>query len=685
MPLKLWIDTETRSSIPIKRGIYHYVEDVTVIVVQWALEGQTVRVWDRLEHPTPPAALIDALTRAQEVWAHVAEFDRTVLPTIPGVPVVPLEKWRCTAALARMHGLPGGMQKLCAIFNLRVDQAKDSAGKALIQLFCVPRADGKYNDHRTHPEQWAQFVAYGAQDVVTMRVLHRKIPHWNATPRMWRAWHLDQRMNDRGVGVDVELAQSILTSVSAAQARMRARTQELTDGDVESTTQRERLLAYMAEYKVRLPDLTADTVERRLEDESLPEHIKELLRIRQQASKSSSAKCKRLLSLQTEGRLRGLLLFCGAARTGRFSGRVFQPQNLPRPKHKQPMIDAAIKLFKTGGIELLNPDEVPGLASSCMRGLLVAAPGHTLVVSDYANVEGRAMAWVAGEDWKIEAFARYDRREGPDLYKVSYGRAFNIDPSTIADEGDHRRQIGKVMELALQYYGGVGAFCSMAETYGLRLEEMADAAWPVIPIETREAATHAYQRAVKQRRTYGLDAKVWIVCQSLVLLWRAAHPAITAFWGALEIAMRCAVKNEGKPYRAGRVAVDRVGAWLRIRLPSGRYLCYPSTKLDDSEQLSFVGVNPYTRQWGRLSTYNGKLAENITQGMCADILIDGLLGADDAGYGPVLSVHDEVICDAPLGKADDKKLSAVLVEACALWADGMPMAAKGFTRDRYKK
>ncbi len=683
--MKLWLDTETRSSIALKRyGIYHYVEDVTVILVQWALEGQRVRVWDRMQQPVPPAELIDAINRSTEVWAHVAEFDRTMMPTIPGIPVIPMHKWRCTAALARMHGLPGGMDKLCQIFKLPLDQAKDSAGKALIQLFCVPKPDGTYNDFRSHPAEWQQFIGYGAQDIVTMRVLHRKIPHWNATPRMWRLWHLDQKMNDRGIGCDVELAKSILDAAVKAQKRMADRTSEITEGDVEATTQRNRLLAYLADHGVDLPDLTADTVERRLEDESLPEYIKELLRIRQQASKSSSAKCKRLLNMQVDGRLRGLLLFCGAARTGRWSGRVFQPQNLPRPKHKQDMIDAAIKLFKSGDIELLDPDQVLGLASSCLRGLLVAEHGRELVVSDYANIEGRKMAWIAGEQWKLDAFASYDAKTGPDLYKVAYARSFNIDPFTIGDE-DPRRQIGKVMELALQYYGGVGAFCSMAETYGLRLEAMADAAWPALPREVREQAEGDYLRAIKRRRTYGLERKVWIVCQSLVLMWRAAHPAIVSFWSKLEVAVKCAVKNEGVQYPVGRVVVDRQKAWLRIRLPSGRYLCYPSTRLDDRDSPSFVGINPYSRQWGRISTYSGKLTENIVQASSADILMDGLLAADEAGFEPVLSVHDEVICEPLKGVTDDKELSKLLVEASGLWAEGMPMAAKGFTRDRYKK
>jgi DNA polymerase len=168
---------------------------------------------------------------------------------------------------------------------------------------------------------------------------------------------------------------------------------------------------------------------------------------------------------------------------------------------------------------------VLGLASSCLRGLIVAAPGKRLVTADLANIEGRFMAWVAGETWKIQAFRAFDRKEGPDLYKLAYARAFNVDPNSIGDD-DWRRQIGKVMELALQYYGGVGAFCSMAETYGLRLDELAHSAWPVIPTDFKVQAKLAWVKAVKRKRTYSLDERVWTVCHALVLMWRVAHPAI---------------------------------------------------------------------------------------------------------------------------------------------------------------
>ncbi len=338
-------------------------------------------------------------------------------------------------------------------------------------------------------------------------------------------------------------------------------------------------------------------------------------------------------------------------------------------------------MFRLGEIDLFAPDDVLGLASSCLRGLIIAGEGSKLVTSDLKNIEGRIIAWVAGEQWKLDAFAAYDRKEGPDLYRVAYGRAFNVDPNSVNEDD---RQIGKVMELALQYYGGVGAFCSMAEVYGLRLNELATSAWPVIPDNFKSEAKAAYTKAIKRRRTYGLEERIWTVCHALVLMWRAAHPAITNFWAELDKACQMALKTH-KEYKVGpHISVDRQGNWLRIRLPSGRYLSYPAPRGDDYTS-SFLGVDPYTRQWKRLDTYSGKRTQNIAEGIGADVLMDGLAAAEEAGYKPILSVHDEAITEPPDEiRYNDRALSALLVES-SIWADGIPLAAKGFTDYRYRK
>ena len=700
---RLWLDTETRSRVPIRLGNVKYATAVEMTMIQYAIDDGPIRIIDMLAEKKLALRklqvfkLQEEIKRADEVWAHQAEFDRTVTDETKVIQI-PERKWRCTAALARMHGLPGGLDKLCTIFKVPERFAK-LKGKDIGSVFWSPNKEGTYNTPETHPKEWAQFLHYGGRDVEAMRYVWRKIPKWNATPRMWEMWRLDYRMNHRGVAMDLALAEGAVEATTRAKKKLAARTAKLSklqasglEGDesaLEATTQVQRLLAYMADFGVDLPDLTADTVERRLEDESLPEHIKELLRIRQKASKASTAKYQRVLNQNVRGRLFNLLVFCGAMRTGRWAGRTLQPQNLPRPKHEPWDIAHAIKRFQEGTIEEYAPDDVLGLASSALRGLIIAERGRRLVSADLANIEGRFMAWIAGEDWKIAAYEAYDRKEGPDLYKVAYARSFNIDPNDIADEGDQRRQIGKVMELALQYYGGVGAFCSMAETYGLRLNELAVAAWSVIPLEIKRESQRAWLRAVKRRRTYGLEERTWVVCQSLVTLWRNAHPMVVAFWEALDNAVKEAIRNPGKRFKAGdRISVDRQGNWLRIKLPSGRYLNYPAPRVKTDGRFtsrSFIGVNPYTKQWGRISTYSGKDAENVCQGGCADILMDGLLAADEAGYCPVLSVHDEAITEPPdEDRYNDEHLSELLVSS-SLWADGMPLAAKGKVSYRYSK
>lgn len=681
--MRLWIDCETRSTVPITYGVVRYAERVEVIMVQWAVDDGPVSVVDPTITPMIACPLRQLAVEADEIWAHNAEFDRTVLETTTWWPIIPLDKWRCTAALARMHGLPGGLEKLCECFKLPIDKAKDKRGYELIKLFCIPYAAGRYVEKSEHPEKWREFLSYGAQDIVAMRDIWRKIPQWNATPRMWAMWHLDQRMNcERGVQVDLALCHGAVTATTGAKAALRRRTAELTNGAVEATTQRDRLLAYMSEAGVDLPDLTADTVERRLEDESLPETIKELLRIRQQATKSSTAKYSRVLSHAKGNRLYNLLQFCGASRTGRWSGRTVQPQNFPRPKHTAQQIEQATIAFRTEAWDLLmEQSEVMELASSCLRGIIVSAPKHQLVVADLANIEGRVMAWLAGESWKLKAFQAYDAGTGPDLYKLAYARSFAVDPIAIGDD-DPRRQIGKVQELALQYGGGVGAFCSMAETYGLDLDALVAAAWPTIPAPVKSQAKLRYQQAQTSHGTYGLTEVVWATCQALVILWRQAHPAVEQFWYGLENALKLAML--GRPSKVGRVTVDRVRNWIRIRLPSSRYLSYPAVQ-EDGGSVSFAGVSPYTRQWSRVSTYGGKLSENIVQAVSADILMDGMLGAERAGYRPVLSVHDEIISEPTLGSQCTHDGLSKIMCSSSPWAIGLPLAAKGFTSTRYAK
>lgn len=693
---QLILDTETFSKTPLAQGVHKYALQGDVMSIQWATNDEPVKLWETKSYNYPiyqgvpivwdaPPDLIEDIIFADEIWAHGAEFDRTMLLTMPWFAQlnIPLSRWRCSMALARAHSLPGALDKLCKLFRLPADEAKDAEGKKLIQLFCKTQQDGTRATEKTHPVQWAEFMRYACQDVVAQRKVMSLIPRWNWTPFELAVIHQDAIMNARGVRMDVELAEAAVKCTTRAKTRLAEQTEEITIGEVQRTTQRNKLLKFLLDaYGVSLPDLTMDTVERRLNDPELPEAVKELLRNRQEASKASTAKYKRVLSSAVVDRLYGLLVYCGASRTGRWAGRIFQPHNLPRPLHALAEIIIAIEAFKLDEPELIA-DDIMGLAASMLRSLPIAALEHILAVADLANIEGRALAWMAGEDWKLKAFADYDLGIGHDLYILSYAGSFSIDPEKVTKP---QRQIGKVQELGLQYYGGVGAFISFSEVYNIDLDDMADRAWPTLRKEDIAQAQIDFHKAGKRNRHFGLREKTWIVCQVFVLGWRRAHPAIMQWHKDIEDAVISAIGRPGQIFKVRNFEVDRRGNWLRIKSPSGSYLCYPGIRYDsDKREISYMGENPYTRQIGRIKTYSGKISQNLTERVARDILAAAMLDAEAEGWRPTLTVHDELMCEPPddgTRTADD--LCALLVRPRA-WAKGLPLAAKGFMDYRYRK
>jgi len=328
------------------------------------------------------------------------------------------------------------------------------------------------------------------------------------------------------------------------------------------------------------------------------------------------------------------------------------------------------------------------LCSSAIRGCIVAPPGKKLVVADLSNIEGRMLAWLAGEDWKLKAFAEFDAGTGPDLYAVAYAKSFGVTPESVMEDkkaGGNQRQVGKVQELALGYEGGVGAFLTFAAAYRLDLEEMADQAIDAIPqhimLEARDALAWAKR---SKRDTFGLSDRAWLVCESFKRSWRYAHPAISSWWRELGDTVRQAIAEPGVTFTSRRLKIRRDGAWLRVRLPSGRFLCYPSPALEDNT-ITYMGTNQYSRKWCRLKTYGGKLAENITQAAARDVLVANmpLIGADGAEV--VLTVHDEVIAEAPDSPEFTGERLGNLLATVPPWADGLPLAAGGFEAYRYRK
>jgi DNA polymerase len=341
-----------------------------------------------------------------------------------------------------------------------------------------------------------------------------------------------------------------------------------------------------------------------------------------------------------------------------------------------------ILALKQGVAHLLYPS-VPRLTSNVIRGLITPRQGHRLHITDLSNIEGRGLAALAGESWKLRAFAESDvDKTKPDLYKAAYARSFNVDAAAVTQE---QRQIGKVQELALGYEGGVGAFITMAVTYRMDLQALANAVHAAAPADALRDAYGMWDWAQSKGRTLALDRNVYVACETLKALWRAAHPHIVNFWKALKENTLLAVENPGNVFSAGALKIKREGSWLRVRLPSGRYLCYLQPKVEDGA-LSYLGVDSYTRSWKRIVTYGGKLAENATQAWARDIMAHNMPAVEHAGYRILLTVHDELITEAP---ASAKDLSheglSLLLAANPPWAAGVPLKASGFSADRYEK
>jgi len=691
----LWGDLETYSEVPIKNGTYAYAESAEIMLFTYALDDGEEQCWDLTAGEPMPFDLEMALDDESVLLDFQnAMFDRSVFRLGKNSPDLlrqvgnQIHRWRDTMVKALAHSLPGALEKTGHILNLSEDQQKLKDGKQLVQLFCKPRPVSsklRRATAKTHPAEWQRFVTYAKGDITSMREVDKRLPSWNYQGVELALWHLDQRINDRGVQIDTEFARAAIDIAEKAKAGLAARTLSLTNGEVESATKRDKLLLHiLTEYGVDLPDMQASTLERRVSDPDLPLELRELLDIRLQASMGSTTKYKSMLkAVNQDGRARGLLQFDGAGRTGRWAGRTVQPQNMFRPpKYVKKQWEFAIESIKLGAADLIF-DNVMELTAATARGAIIVPQGKKMVVADLANIEGRVQAWLAGEEWKLQAFRDYDAGTGPDLYKLAYANSFGIDA---ADVDDYMRQIGKVMELMLAYQGGVGAFLTGSLTYGFDLEAMAEKAYSGIPSDTRYQAAEFYKWASKSKaNTFGLSERAFIVCDSFKRLWRDAQPNISSLWPELERAAVEATETPSKTFEVRRFKVRRDGGWLRVGLPSGRALCYPQPQVDAKGKLSYMGVNQYNRKWSRINTYGGKIFENACQAVAAHVLKDNMPNIDAQGYEIVLTVHDEVITETPDTDAYNVEGLSALLSATPAWAQGMPLAAAGFEGYRYRK
>lgn len=691
--MKAFLDLETYSPVSIKAGTFKYAEQSEILLFAYAMGDEEICVWDVASRDQMPRDLYKILYSEDiELWFHNVQFDRTIFESSvfggSPWPTINPNRWRCTMMQAMCHGLPGSLGKLCEIFKLGADVAKDKRGKQLINMFCKPQPTKqklRRKTKETHPVEWAEFVEYAKSDVRAMRELTDKMPKWNYPNHLFelKLWQMSNEMNNRGVYVDLELAEKAIGATDLEQARLSRQISKATEGEVEKATQRDKLLEFIfREHGISLPDMRGATLERLLGTE-LPDGVRELLNIRLAASTSSVSKYKRVLeSSNGDGYLRGLIQFSGAGRTGRDAGRLFQPQNMMRPTLGASEIEEGIEAIKQGCADLVT-DNVMELCANTMRGVITAPPGEKLVIADLSNIEGRVLAWIAGEEWKLQAFRDFDNGVGPDLYCAAYGKAFGIDARDIG-KNDPRRQIGKTLELAMGFGGGVGSFLTFALAFNLDLEKLTSGL--SLPNETVAECENFWNWSIDtDRSTYGLPKEVFIACDGLKRLWRAAHPSIVTLWKKSDEAFRDAISAEDENFAIGEHChSSRKGNWLRLTLPSGRSLSYPSPKVEEGK-ISFMGINQFNRKWSRISTYGGKLSENLTQAMARDVFKSSYPAIETSGYSIRLPVHDENITYARDAAEYSSGNLCKLMATAPAWAAGLPLAAAGFEAARYKK
>lgn len=686
----LFLDLETRSRLNLKMvGAHIYAQDCEITLNSWAVDDSKVWVEEELSDRFLHALHHPNTTR---VVSH-GDFDPIVLSQ--KIPDLPLHKWYNTMAQARRHGLPGALEKLCEILKVPADLAKMTEAHADMLLFCKPLLDGTWATKATHPERWARFRQYGGLDVEAMREVHKRCPKWNDTPFEFAVERADYAINERGFAVDIDFCEKAIDVLNAESRRLDARAVDESKGDLDSARQRDVLLSHLLmEHGVSLPDLRAATLERRLKDENLPEGLRSLLLLRLESSRTSTSKYKTVeRRAGLDGRVRGTMVYCGAHKTKRWSGKDVQPHNLMRPsigklrgKTLAAEVRWGIAATKAGVLRDLATHPVTSILASAVRGVIVPEPGFKIVSGDWSNVEGRGLAWAAYEESALDAFREYDAGTGSDIYKLAYSNATGV-PVDDVDDGTER-QIGKVMELFMGYEGGVGAFVTGAAAYRVELATIVSAARSRIPPDIWAACERWYAVSVGLKKTYGLPKDIFCTCDGLKRLWRDRRPKTVALWADVKAAIIEALRTK-RETAAGRFCFDVKGTYLRMRLPSGGYLSYAGAQAvpeGDEFKIRYWGENQYTKKMGWINTYGGKIVENGNQALCRDILAWTLVKAEEDGFPTVLHVHDE-----PNGEVAEEHAEGwarwlgETMRAGPPWAAGLPLAADIKILSRYEK
>lgn len=632
--MNISMDFETYSECDIRKsGAYGYADHPTteVLCLAWAVNDDAPELWTP-DQPPPQRLLALIHAGGAKVWAWNSFFEMCIWNLVLKWQEIPIEQWADTAALAAAQAYPRALGKCGEALGLDEDAAKSKRGKILIQRCCKPYRGERVRDKALYQELYD----YCLQDVVAEREIRNKLRDLRGSEN--DVWRTDQRINWRGVRLDKDSIENALDIIEKHGRTLNAKVYEITGGILNNTSSRAKSLQWILSQGYSMDGYDKPSVEAAIEDDNCPENVREFLKIRQAMSKSSTKKYDSMKAvLGKDGRAHGILLYHGAA-TGRWAGRHFQPQNLPRPSIDD--VDAIIYQMKKRDPDALDAEPMEAM-SSCLRGMLIASQDNRLLCADYSSIEARALAWLADHNDVLKVF-----EGGKDIYKFTAATMYGIEYSEVDKD---QRFVGKVATLALGYQGGVRAFQKMAEVYGADVDE---------------------KQALKIRND-----------------WRDANDPIVKLWVTTERAARNAVSYKGNVYPASKGEFKYVNGDLLFKLPSGRILSFPEAKLAEGDRgldLVYSGMNNHTHRWGQIKAYGGSLVQSITQAVARDLLAEAVLRLEDHGYPVVLHVHDEIVADVPKDKGSLKEFEELM---CVLpgWAKGIPVEAEGYESERYKK
>ena len=632
------IDLETKSGNEIKYGVRKYVDsvDFEILLFAYSIDGGEVEVVDFTKGVDVPLEVNLALTDPSVTKiAFNASFERTCISRAMGRPLPP-EQWRDTMIWGMELGLPASLEQMAKYLN--VPQQKDTEGKRLIRKYCIPKKDGSFCEEYDS-DDWQLFKSYVAQDVRAEMSIAEELAPYPIADSEWALWALDQNINDRGVGIDMDLVRAALLLDEETSAAAKEQLKTLTGLDNPNSVM--QLKKWLGEQGLQVQSLGKEQVTEILEDAETPNLVREALLLRQATSNSSIKKYDMLNNATCrDDRIHGILQFYGATRTGRWAGRLLQVQNLPRGSLKPHELATARDFVKANDMEALDIiwGDVPEVLKSLIRSALVPSEGHEFIVSDFSAIEARVIAWLAGETWVLDTF-----REGHDIYKATANQMFHLGGVDKVDKA--MRQRGKVATLALGYQGGTGALQAMgALKMGIKEDEL----------------------------------------QGLVNAWRTANPNIVKFWRRVEAAAKRALEFGTKvSLRGTGISFYVRDTFLMIGLPNGRSIAYANATLEDG-RIRYEGKSMTSSTFQKLETYGGKLVENIVQATARDVLGESMIRLEKLGYKIVAHVHDEVILDVPIGVTNIDEIN----EQMAInpeWTEGLPLAAAGFRSDFYMK